>query len=339
MVDFALFLKVMDTHIWLNVLVPLIAGITICLVGWYLRLIRATQSNLNVWLKAMNMWQMSQIVDDEQEQLIVARTLRRYWYRYVYSASFFGVGIGLITLTLVNALFSLTTMSNLTSFDVMVPQGNDAPIISALGVLFVTGTGCCAIIAGSWHAQREIASELNYADVYQRRLTDYRPSAFLLVVVLIFAVLCGLTVLLLPYVESFHWQMIENGRNLVITLPPLIIFLAPVVVLSNLVLLEWMMIRVVRSARLLILPDLVVSQRADDLLRASLISFLLGGEFLVLAEFCVSLGSLGSPGLLDQSPYGWIYQSLWVFGLVLLDVFGYLLIPMVVLEGGLSEGL
>lgn len=321
MADLAMFSWLSDFKVWLNVLFPLIAGICIYLVGWYLRLIKGTKSNLNKWLKAMDMWQVSHIVDGEQERHIVACALRRYWYRYVYSASFFGVGIGLIALTIGSALISLAIAGNLTGFDLMAPQGNDAPIMSAPGVLFVTGAGGCAIMMAIWRAQREMASALNYADLHQRRLSDYRSPAFLLVIGLIFVFLCGVTALLFPYVGSFHWQQFENGRNLVITFPPALIFLAPVLVLSSLVLLEWVMIRVVRAARLLILPNPVVSQRTDDLLRASLIGFLQGGEFLVLAEFCVSLGSLGSTRALDQSSYGWLYHSLWAFGLVLFACF------------------
>ncbi len=321
MADLTMFSWLSDFKVWLNVLFPLIAGICVYLVGWYLRLSKGTKSNLNEWLKAMDMWQMSRIVDGEQELRVVASVLRRYWYRYVYSACFFGVGLGQIALTIGSTLISLAIAGNLIGFDLMVPQGNDAPIMSALGVLFVTGAGGCAIMIGIWRAQREMASVLNYADLHQRRLSDYRPPAFLLVIGLLFVFLCGATALLFPYVGSFHWQLFENGRNLVITFSPALIFLAPVLVLSSLVLLEWVMIRVVRGARLLILPNPVVSQRTDDLLRASLIGFLLGGEFLVLAEFCVSLGSLGSTRALDQSSYGWLYHSLWAFGLVLFVCF------------------
>src|SRR5260370_8756548 len=116
----------------------MIACICVYHVGWYYQLIKGTKSNLNEWLKAMDLWQMSRIVDGEQELRIVARVLRRYWYRYVYSACFFGVGLGQIALPIGSTLISLAIPVNLIVFYLMVPQGNDSHHMPTLAILFLT---------------------------------------------------------------------------------------------------------------------------------------------------------------------------------------------------------
>jgi hypothetical protein len=173
MAGLALFSWLADFQVWLNVLFPLIAGICVFLVGWYLRLTKGTRPNLKKWRKAMDMWQMQQIVAGEQELRVVALALQHYWYRYVYSACFFGMDISLIALTIGSMLILLAITGNLIGLDVMALQGYDAPIMAALGGLFLIDAGGGAIVIGIWRVQREMASAFNDADLHQRRLSDY----------------------------------------------------------------------------------------------------------------------------------------------------------------------
>lgn len=284
---------IFDANMWLYIILPLLVGILMGVKGWYMRKKKETVSTSERWMQEMQKWQ---IVEKEDELPIIAQTIQCYWNRFILSSLYLCLGVTLVVLTIGGALISFLITRNPIG---LVTKGSDLQIL-ILALVFLIGSGS-GIIIGIWQMRRQAVGKVNYGDVRQRRVSDYRSSIFVGCIAVSFIMLCAVTVFFAPFMGPFYLQL-TNGQKLILPNNSSFLCIVPCLMVCFIVLLEWFMVCVVAQPRFLILPNPAVSQRTDDVIRSWLIGLLQGEEFWVI-------------GIL----YQFQYRLLWSGHIALLD--------------------
>lgn len=133
--------------------------------------------------------------------------------------------------------------------------------------------------------RKEASGQVTYADLRERRLTDYRSTLFRLLPMLFIASLLLLTLLSLPYLNATLPIPLPGGSQMSIS--SWIIGVMLLLMCLVLLLTEIQIGRVVALPRLLLLSSPEKAQQIDNLFRAKVIGELQSFAFLSLSYFGV----------------------------------------------------
>jgi hypothetical protein len=167
-----------------------------------------------------------------------------------------------------------------------------ASIFFSLGLGFGTGA-----VFAAWRLRNAARQQVTYADLRQRRVSDYRSNAFRWLAVAMIVWTFVVLAFFAPHVGSTLqvdlWPTAVSVPNTVWSW-----CIVPAIMLMVFGLIEIVLFRIVGFSRLLVTSDITVSQHADDMLRAIVI-----GEM----QYCelLTLGHLAS------LPFYMFSQALW----------------------------
>jgi hypothetical protein len=219
--------------------------------------------------------------------------VKRSW-DYLLSMAGLGGGIGIV-LTMIS--WAITARVAVDTVETAAMNYNSTSFLSASVFLsFGIGLGISAVFA-AWRLRRAARRSITYADLRQRRLSDYRNNAFCWLAGAMIAWTFGVLLFFSPHIGS---ALQINLLYTVVSVPNTVLGLSivPGTMLLVFVLAEVILFRIVHFSRLLITSDATVSQHADDMLRAIVIGTVQGCELLALAQ----LASLAFNSL---SPHLW----------------------------------
>lgn len=268
-----IYLWLFDANIWLYILFPLLVGVLIGAKGWYMRKKKETVSTSERWIQEILKWQ---IVEEEDELPIIAQTIQYYWNHFILSSLYLCLGVTLIVFTIGGALVSFLITRSPTG---LVTTGSNLQIL-ILALVFLIGSGS-GILMGIWQMRQQTVGMVNYGDVRQRRVSDYRSSFFWGCIVVALVALCAVTVFFAPFMGSYHIQL-ASGQKLILPNNNFFLCITPCVMICFIALIECFIVLVVTQPRFLLLPNPTISQRADDMIRSWLIGLLQGEEFWVV---------------------------------------------------------
>jgi len=271
----------------------------------------------SMWSKRLHSWQ----VVSQKEDAAVLREVIITW-DLLQSASKFMFGLVLVVLAPIDLLALILSKGAI--------MGN-LPVLLVAGSLFPLGFlvgSCLAYSIGYRRVRRAMRSRVTYADLRERRLSDYRSALFLWLHGLMVGTNC-LLLLLLPSLPGLSLLAPPIWIRLVICGALLLMFVVGEICLAS----------VVRLPRLVVTSDPLVAQSADDLLRVLVIAdlqhrelaaitnmiylqwffflaWLLSSPFLVttlmgvtlLWLLCRVLIGMGSEGRLGGKRTGWRWQ-------------------------------
>ena len=211
---------------------------------------------------------------------------------YVVSMSILAGGIGTVLAGICWTIFAL--VANDPSTDVSPNNGEFfmASIFFSLGLGFGTGA-----VFAAWRLRNAARQQVTYADLRQRRVSDYRSNAFRWLAVAMIIWTFGVIAFFAPHVGSTLqvdlWPTVVSVPNTVWSW-----CIVPAAMLVVFVPFEIVLFRIVGFSRLLVTSDTTVSQHADDMLRAIVIGTVQYCELLVL-------------GYLAASPFYMLTHLLW----------------------------
>src|SRR5947209_8064521 len=157
-----------------------------------------------------------------------------------------------------------------------------ASFLLSLGI----GLGIGAVFA-AWRLRNAARRGVTYGDLRQRRLSDYRSNAFRWLAVALIAWTFGVFAFFAPHVGP----TLQMDLLYIIVSVPNTVWgwsIVPSTMLLVFVLVEIVLLRIVRFSRLLVTSDTTVSQRADDMLRATVIGTVLYCELIALGHLAAS---------------------------------------------------
>jgi hypothetical protein len=197
---------------------------------------------------------------------------------YVVSMSILAGGIGTVLAGIGWTIIAL--LANDPSTDVSPNNGEFfmASIFFSLGL----GFGIGAVFA-AWRLRNAAQQRVTYADLRQRRVSDYRSNAFRWLAVAMIIWTFGVLAFFAPHVGSTLqvdlWSTVVSVPNTVWSW-----CIVPGAMLLVFVLIEIVLFRIVGFSRLLVTSDTTVSQHADNMLRAIVIGTVQYCELLVLGH-------------------------------------------------------
>jgi hypothetical protein len=138
-------------------------------------------------------------------------------------------------------------------------------------------------VFAAWRLRNAARQQVTYADLRQRRVSDYRSNAFRWLAVAMIIWTFVVLAFTAPHVGSTLqvdlWSTTVSVPNTVLSW-----CIVPAIMLMVFVLIEIVLIRIVGFSRLLVTSDTTVSQHADDMLRAIVISSVQYCELLTLGH-------------------------------------------------------
>ena len=161
-------------------------------------------------------------------------------------------------------------------------QNNGSFFLASVLLSFGIGLGIGAVFA-AWRLRNATERGVTYADLRQRRLSDYRSNAFRWLSVALIAWTFGVLVFFAPHVGStLQIDLIYT----VVSVPNTVwgLSIVPGVMLAVFALIEMVLFRIVSFSRLLVTSDPTVSQHADDMLRATVIGSVQYCELVALGQ-------------------------------------------------------
>jgi hypothetical protein len=220
--------------------------------------------------------------------------VERSWC-YLYAMVALGGGVGLILMEISIVVISLLTTGTVGGVDL-----GDGFFFTATSYssLFV-GVGAGGIFA-VWRMRTVAKRSITYADLRQRRLSDYRSDLLRWLPLVVIAQTVALSWFFAPHLGATLRLLPSAGA---VALPKSLWMLSvvPGAMLVVFLVAEVIMSRLARLSRLLITSDPTVSRQADDMLRAIVIGIVQGYELAAVAY-------------LGLSQNGLLVQSLWASG-------------------------
>lgn len=186
------------------------------------------------------------------------------------------------------------------------------------------GLGAGAVFA-AWRLRSAAKRGVTYADLRQRRLSDYRSNAFIWLAVAMIAWTFGVLLFFAPHAGS---TLQIDLLYIVVSVPNTVwgLSIVPAAMLLVFVAVEVVLFRIVGFSRLLVTLDTTVSQHADDMLRAIVIGSVQYCELLALGQLAslpfsmlsrrIQIGQLPYTGLLAISLF--MPAAIQLLGLVIL---------------------
>ncbi|GCE21205.1 hypothetical protein [Dictyobacter kobayashii] len=267
----------------------------------------ATEEQLQ---KSLNRWQVFAEVQPSPKMLA---DIKQSW-RYLRAITLIGGGLGLILMLIGVVIISLLTTGTVDGSD-----AGDSAFFTAItyASLFV-GFGIGGIFA-VWRLRKAAQSHITYADLHQRRLSDYRNGLIHWLLALGLVETIAFSCFFAPHLGSTLRLLQSNGAPLDIPNNLWILSIVPGAIVVISIVAELLMLRIAHLSRLLVTSDPTVSQRADDMLRANVIGMvqiyaLITIFYLGLLQNTLIIRSLWAAGYWKMSdrPYSAI-SSLFYF--------------------------
>ncbi len=219
---------------------------------------------------------------------------------FIQSSAVIGAGIAIVLAIVGSAAISLATTGTVLS------------LLAGLGFLLTAGLFFICLVGysigyiyGVERLRSLTARRLAYADLQQRRLSDYRSVVFPWVAGILIACAILMPLLLAPYL----WPKVSlmSMAEPSVEVPAWVLEAIPAAMLLTLVTGETVAARIARLPRLLLTSNPQTAQRADNLLGAMTIGTLQGFElavmgYLAFAQWFIIVGHLGQIG---TSPESW----------------------------------
>jgi hypothetical protein len=262
--------------------------------------------------------------DSEPPAQILAE-IKQSWC-YLRSMIAIGGGVGVIMTGICMVAISLVVTGTVDGGD----SGDSMLFSVLLYSSFFMGFGMGGIFA-VWRLRKAAKRRVTYADLRQRRLSDYRNGLLRWIPLVVMAATIALSCFFLPHLSTLRFlQSDETVVDIPNRLWMLGIVPGAMVVIT--IVAEFLMARLARLSRLVITSDLTISQRVDDMLRATVI--------VVVQAY--ALAAVVFLGLLQA---GLVMRSLWASGYwqlgnrpysVITSVFDLLLLLTLIIGGVLT---
>ncbi len=274
-------------------LLPLLLSLCFIIGGFYIlrgnAFWTALWSNVN-WEHLLYAWHISLEKDDAPT---ILKDVKLYWC-VVRSYALIGAGT-----------FMLVPISVLIGVSIALPGLSFVQNMVGVGLFWVP---CMfTLLAGymlgyAWgieQMRRSRSSRIMYADVRQRRSSDYCS----LIVRYIPLIFIAYNIIIAALVEPYLNAMLSiplGERQLTLVKSPLVVSIIPALMILTVIIVELLLIRVSSFPRVVASSDTVVAQRIDDMIRSVSIGQLLSFEFLILgvlmlAQFSLLLPDPGVP--------------------------------------------
>jgi hypothetical protein len=265
------------------------------------------------------------VFDDAPPSAQIVAEIERSWC-YLHAIAALGGGIGGILLVLGLLGGSLATTG--------VVDEN----ILVTNTLFLGGSFYCSVFIGMslggmfaiWRMRARAKRSVSYGDLRQRRLSDYRSNFFPWMPIMMIVGTVALSWFFFPHLGT----VLRMPASISVRDVPKSLWLlgiVPAMMVVTMLIAEFFMSRLARLSRLLITAEPKISQRADDMLRATAIGMMQTLELFTMwsfAQFQITLviGSLWASGYwqLGNRPYEAVYV-LFLFLLLLALVIGSVL--------------
>jgi len=153
-----------------------------------------------------------------------------------------------------------------------------ASVFLSIGMGFGIGT-----VFAAWRLRTAAQQQVTYADLRQRRVSDYRSNAFRWLAIVLIVWTLGILAFFAPHVGP---TLQLDLLSIVVSVPNTVWSwcLVPGTMLLVFVLIEIILFRIVGFSRLLVTADTTISQHADDMLRATVIGSVQYCELLTLGQ-------------------------------------------------------
>jgi hypothetical protein len=215
---------------------------------------------------------------------------------YLRAITAIGGGVGVLLMA-----FSITVISLATTGTVDGIDSGDSMffMVTFYSSLFL-GFGVGETFA-IWRLRKATKRHVTYADLQQRRLSDYRSGLFRWLSLAILVETIAFSWFFAPHLGSTLRLLQSNGSPIDVPNSLWLLSIVPITIAVVSIMAEFLMSHIARLSRLLITTDPMISRRADDMLRATAIG-------TIQTSALVALASLG---LLQN---GLIVRSLWTSG-------------------------
>ncbi|GCE28419.1 hypothetical protein KDA_39030 [Dictyobacter alpinus] len=219
-------------------------------------------SSDQLW-KSMLRWHVLSDVTSPSPQML--EEIKQSWC-YLRAMTVIGGGISLLLLLIVMVAFSL-----LTTGTIIGDYVNDGMFFTAITYSnVVVGFGLGGAFA-VWHLRRVARRKVTYAELRQRQLSDYQGTLLPWIPLAAVVETLLLNWLFAPHIGK---AVQVQWNDSIVTLPNnlWVINIVPAAMILVAIVAQCLMLIVTRMSRLLITADPKVSQHADDMLRANVIS-------------------------------------------------------------------
>lgn len=243
------------------------------------------------WRKLLLTWH---VVDDESGLSVVVKDVIASW-ELIRRPHITAIGITMVLLSLIDAFWIIVSKG--ASIEHPQPQYRLA-VLFLLCFGMVLG-GVAGYTIGFWRARSAVRRRVTYADLRRRRASDYRSSWLRWPLGLVVFLNIVLVIVLLP--SAPHMQAFMYGYVWIIAITMCLVF----------VLGEFFMAYIARMPRLVVTPNPIVAQHADDLLRALIINEIQGAAIMGVIVVLIVQWSLFSTWL-TSSPLFIIIQVIMV---------------------------
>lgn len=240
-----------------------------------------------------------QVFGDNYPSPDVLVDVRKSW-RYLRVMIAIGGGVVGMLVAICIVVISLRTTGTVAGLDL-----GDATFFTVIfyGSFFV-GFGMGGIFA-VWRLRQSAKRQITYADLRQRRLSDYRSVLFRWLALVALVETIAFSWFFAPHLGSTLRLLQSDGSPVDIPNRLWVICIAPGAIVVIATVAEFLMSRIARLSRLLITSDPTISQRADDMLRETAIGMI---QAYVLAS--VFGLALLQNGLIVRSLYASGYWNL-----------------------------
>jgi hypothetical protein len=239
---------------------------------------------------------------------------------YLRAMMLIGGGIGILLLGICIAALSLVTTGTLDGNG----SGNAMFFLAIAYIYLFVGLGLGGIFA-VWHLRRVAKRKVTYADLRRRRLSDYRGKILPWIPLVAMVETVAFSWFFAPHLGATLRFIQLDGTTVNVPNNLWMLSIVPAVIIVLSVLAEFLMRRLTRLSRLVITSDTTVSQRADDMLRASVISMVQVYEltavfYLGILQSSIVMNSLWASGYwqMGNRPYNLLANAF--FGLLFLTL-------------------
>jgi hypothetical protein len=293
------------------VLVPIGAFLLLGLgtIGWSISIHRrGLPGSPEEWRKDLIHWRILG-PNTLPQTLVDVKRCRDYLLSTTALAGGIGIVLAMIGWTIITLMATDTLVTANTS--------SNAFFLASAFLSVSIGFGIGAVVAAR-RLRNAAQQRVTYADLRQRRLSDYRSNAFRWLAIAMIVWTFGVFALFAPHAGP---TLQIDLLSIVVSVPNTVWgwCIVPGTMLLVFVLVEIVLFRIVGFSRLLVTSDTTVAQHADDMLRAIVIGSVLYCELLALGQLAALPSYILTP-LLWASHY-WQIGHLPYFGLLSINLF------------------
>ncbi|GCE13423.1 hypothetical protein [Tengunoibacter tsumagoiensis] len=228
-------------------------GVSMEYAGWHKQLVRWNILGTKLKEEPTSEWN---VIGDVDLPVWVLKDIQNTW-NFVLSCSLFGASICLLLVDIVTiVVIWLVTRT------VQIPFP-----IAELYFSMMLGLGL-GTFYGVWYLHTQIKRRTTYADVQQRKISDYRHPFLRWLPLMFIVVLLIETIVFAPHVAPVLDLEVINLYQVVLPRTPWIWGILPLIMAVIYFLLECLLMRMTAFSRLYITEDPIISRRVDTMLRA-----------------------------------------------------------------------